>query len=104
MQAAGEYDRVNLGALLSLEHATRRITAIIEALSRGAVSQNWGQADGIQGLPRLGSLLSAERRAEVSMTTKQRYEVELLRAKAEGAVQATKLPSWLVMILARRLR
>ena len=55
VQAAGEYEHAGLGGLPSLEHVTRRITAIVGTLSRGAASQNWGQAEDIQGWPRMDS-------------------------------------------------
>ena len=60
------------------------MTAIAEALSKGAGSSNWSQAKEIYGRDPSDSLLSAERRAEVSKTVRENLEIEALRARASG--------------------
>ena len=44
LEAAGEYDQLNLGALISVEILCRRIATIAKALERGAASPDWSMA------------------------------------------------------------
>ena len=88
LEDAACYDQFNLGGSLALETISRRVTAIAEALSKGAGSSNWSQAKEIYGRDPSDSLLSAERRAEVSKTVRENLEIEALRARASGAQRA----------------
>ena len=53
-----------------------------EALAKGPSQANWSQAREIYGRDKSDSMLSLERRAEVSRTVREKLELELLRSKA----------------------
>ena len=82
IEDAGEFDQVNLGGLLCLETACRRIAAMAEALAKGPSQANWSQAHEIYGRDKSDSMLSLERWAEASRTVRAKLELELLRSKA----------------------
>ena len=81
VEEAGEVDQVNLGGLVCLETATRRISAIMDAIKNGAGNANWSQAQDIMGADRDDDLLAPERREEVSRGVKLRLEIENLRQR-----------------------
>ena len=76
------YDQLNLGGNLFVESLTRRVSTITEALSKGPSAASWSQSKEIIGRERCDSLLSGERRAEISKLTKERLDVETLKQRA----------------------
>jgi hypothetical protein len=82
LEDAACHDQLNLGGNLFVETLTRRVTSMIEALSRGPQQANWSQAREIMGREKYDSLMSAERRAEVNRQTKDRLEIEALRYRS----------------------
>ena len=65
------HDQLNLGGNLFFETVTRRMSTITETLPRPTPA-NWSQAHEIIGRSRADSLLSLERRAEVSRPLRTR--------------------------------
>ena len=61
---------------------TRRISRITEALNWGSSAANWSQSREIMGRERCYSLLSGDRRAEISRLAKERLGVENLKHRA----------------------
>jgi hypothetical protein len=82
LEDAACHDQLNLGGNLFVETLTRRVTSMIEALSRGTQQANWSQAREIMGREKYDSLMSAERRAEVNRQTKDRLEIEALKYRS----------------------
>ena len=91
VEEAGEVDQVNLGGLVCLETATRRISAIVDAIKHGAGHANWSQAQEIMGADRDDDLLAPERREEVSRSVKLRLEIESLRQRTMAPVRSVAL-------------
>ena len=66
---------------MSTETLTRRLTAISQALVKGAGSANWDSAEIIMGYERMDSAMSQSRRLEVNRGIRDRLEAESLRGR-----------------------
>ena len=77
----GTYDQLNVGAVASLEIATRRLFAIVEATSKGLDSPNWETARHYTGTSTVFDLAHHELRACATRAAKDEAEIDSMRTR-----------------------
>ena len=77
----GTHDQLNVGAVASLEIASRRLIAIVEATSKGLDSPNWETARHCTGTSTVFDLAPHELRAYVTRATKDEAEIDSMRTR-----------------------
>ena len=98
----GTYDQINLGALVSMEVACRRLQSLAEAYDRGVDQPSWDVAQYI-GVNDEGDLLTQEQRHEANRKARDKLELDKFRQRvaqhveepgpAAGYVEAGGLPA-----------
>ena len=86
----GTYDQLNVGAVASLEIASRRLIAIVEATSKGLDSSNWETARHYTGTSTIFDLAPHELRAYVTRTTKDEAEIDSMRTRGRYVGRAAE--------------
>ena len=77
----GTYDQLNVGAAASLEIASRRLIAIVEATSKGLDSPNWETARHYTGTSTVFDLAPHELRACATRAAKDEAEIDSVRTR-----------------------
>ena len=86
----GTYDQLNVGAVASLEIASRRLIAIVEATSKGLDSPNWGTARHYTGTSTIFDLALHGLRACVTCAAKDEAEIDSMRIRGRHVGRATE--------------
>ena len=86
LKHAATFDQLNIGSIVALETACRRIAAITTALSKGAAHPDWSMAAHIQGEQDPHELLSAARRTEANRAARDKLELDALRLRVTAGV------------------
>ena len=85
IEAAAEFDQVNLGSLVCIEILLRRLSAMTKALEKGASQPSWEMAKHIMGETSPYDLLSDARRSEAHKAAREKLELDALRLRLQTA-------------------
>ena len=86
----GTYNQLNVGAVASLEIASRRLIAIVEATSKGLDSPNWETARHYTGTSTIFDLAPNELRAFVTRAAKDEAEIDCVRTRGRYVSRAAE--------------
>ena len=86
----GTYNQLNVGAVASLEIASRRLIAIVEATSKGLDSPNWETARHYTGTSTIFDLAPHELRACVTRAAKDEAEIDCMRTRGRYVSRAAE--------------
>jgi hypothetical protein len=80
----GVYDQLNVGSVLCLEAASRRVQAIVEAYSVSSVKPQWSLAKYFTGEINAEDGLCKELRSHATKLAKEEYDLQAARTKSRG--------------------
>jgi hypothetical protein len=89
LKHAACFDQLNVGSIVALECACRRVAAMTTALQKGAAHPDWSMASHIQGEKDPHELLSTERRTEANRSAREKLELEALRLRVGAGASSS---------------